>query len=786
MEVLTPSLPAFGSRAEGDLASTSLEDYALQAAESGVREVGDICIGETAFLLVVVRGHDASALWQAVNRLGNPCVSALPLESATDQPTNTRASTTPAAPAPSRLSSTAGDVHAEEPATSDCTVSQAPVSRNTPLNSVLSAESTSSPNAIALAGVATGANSTPPSISQGGSNTLPIPTSAGTPIGIPSKTGISAGATSVSNPFVSPRGTDEPRGHGEWNRTQPHRGLPVLQESAWVSVTDPVPGEPMGTPGVVATATQTPQKVLCKGVWVLVSVTTENANPGALHAITGRQTLLVTMQENSRMKSVATCEVESALELANRQAGPSGAFAAAKVVNVHMPIEMSTRYSVSPSDDSRAYVTVNVRNVTSNYALSVLPPTVELAHSTVVDADGHKSISARTSDADTPSGRVRARTARTYGREPTGRHVSLENHFVFRIQESEAGAPEAVLSETQEINAATETHSSERTEQFRASDEDGPKQLPDSRPDEDRLVGASTSTPAEAVALGPLETYQFVFAVESKGSTQSLPIGDTPMSTNSMSLAHGECFETQFLMCWSCRSRDDIGHDLSMHKFSSGDTDSAQSSNKELSLRNGSIASQTVAVMWAPPSVLQDVVISFSGPPVVARLANLDITITLFNRTRHRLLAATLFINSNAAELKEMVKASGAPNSLLANLNGPSHCETKERMGGGIDSPGLLPLRTVISAGRIGPDESATIRVPCLAIGDGIASVGDVSVVDMAPAPGVIPRIWTASCVFETFVVDNKAPIPGDPMPSPAITRADEYTLGEGLATIEL
>lgn len=781
VEVIMPSLSNIADTSPSE--PTRLEDIALVAAESGAREVTDVYIGETAFILLVVRGPESARLLSAVDQLDEVSVTSQTLS--VEEPDSP-----PQASPPPPSSPAASSLPPPTPSGQISSSSALPSPSVTPAPAA--AGSPSPASATGAAGIAHG-----------------VP-----PLGL-------AAAREVA---VTPAAAAMP----------PARVLPILRESAWVAVADPAGRgeqsvEVAGRAGAGASPQRSPpRKVVCKGLWVLFRPPPESSSFCDVMALTGRQQVSVILRERSLVRHFSRSSrcVEEAVAMANRQGASSNRLVGSKVVSVHVPLDLSFRHVTADGNDSRAFLTITARNTTSDAVLSVVPPYVNLAASAIVELDGDNSTAARTSgrvptrsppktkarghfSGATPAGatpmssRVRTPSAGSpqaespgmpvrmedveelNNLEPKRRGLSLEDHFIFLPEFG--GQPEGIADWDDEISSPSDEcpdnlsidngHGkgdrvlmpdrlggdncppSRDGSQFRVSTGSNVARLPSnvdsfcagtSKDDFGVFIPSFGSRSKQAISIGPREVFEFVFAIAPKTSGQ--PPLHEPYRL-SPRLEPNQSFETLVSVAWSCRPRGSVDADRSIiadkvplqREMSSGGVlATGQRSNAAI---------RELSIQWSPPSWREGVIMSFAGPAVAAERSNISVSVTIVNQTTQRLNEASLVIDAPS----EWPKPSAPTNvdRRSDRQNGHTYALGRPHLADASEEGQLLPLRTVISVGPIEPGLSTTVRVPCVVLGRGCASLGNVTVSDSAPSVGVIPQLWRARTAFKTFVSDQ-------------------------------
>jgi hypothetical protein len=678
VEVLMPSLGTLAAYAP-DAGTSSLENIALQAAESGAREVTDVYVGETVFLLVVVRGPEGFPLQRVVGLLDDVRVSARPFDAET-------AAIAPPSPAPS---------------------GEAP----------------------------------PPS---------------------PSPKHASALVADMESATHVNRGI--------------YCGLTILRESSWVNVADPTRNdEAVSVQGAGAVAAPTPRKFACKGLWVIVRSPLEPSALRDVRAITGKQRLSVSIRERKRPVMSVERSVHCSVELAARISGAQSVLVGSKVVTVHLPLDLTCRYVECAGNSARSFVSVTARNTTSDATVSIVPPYVHLSASMIVDEGEERSSAARTSDSISPRALADARSGRaTDGQESIDNKVSLDEFFKFKREFGDL--PEVSAEEDDDVDRFHSVGDDSPTnEPQNAQDDTGDKVICEhSRFDDfDVFIPSFGRLSRQAVHVGPREVFEFVFAISPRDNGGVFQkSGDHRLATGPPKLEPGKCFFTPIAIAWACRPRagDDTKRGV-LERQLSLQRERTLAAVLAIALRSN-VAIQALHVHWTPPSLVEDIVLTFSGPPVAAARSRIYVSVTIMNQGKQNLNSATLYIQRDAFT----PNAAGGHGSSGTGSDGGNEASGTGFAGadnhrpvltafGIAEPPLLLPLRTVIGAGPIPAGCSANVLVPCVAHGHGIATLGDVRVIDATPTSGFIPRAWRAKAEFQTFVVDPVSRLPGDPEP---------------------
>lgn len=310
----------------------------------------------------------------------------------------------------------------------------------------------------------------------------------------------------------------------------------------------------------------------------------EGASFNDMMALTGRQRLAVALRKRSvtaYLKTPQNC-VGDAVALAGRQGVAQNCLSGAKVVSVHVRLDLTFKNVTAAGNYSRAFVTIIARNTKSDVVLSVVPPYINLAATSIVELDGDISTAARTSGiirtrslerkkAGTPTSTLASTSAekvRTPGaggcdddspvgsaaagvfedvddRGPQRTRVSLKDHFIF--QREFGGLAEFNVDVDDELEAESEDFSDE----FNSGqeDEDGSSDLTRSSgrrsgddthflvstvsnvarlPSDSSALGGANQEDfdvfipsfgrrsKQAVAIGPEEVFDFVFAITPK------------------------------------------------------------------------------------------------------------------------------------------------------------------------------------------------------------------------------------------------------------------------------
>lgn len=525
------------------------------------------------------------------------------------------------------------------------------------------------------------------------------------------------------------------------------RSLPVLRESAWVAVSRGASGGSEGGEGGVDSP-----NVLCKGLWVLVRTPPEASDFDNVMAMAGKQSIFVSLRERSTSHSIRHVPIFAAITRASRVSGKPIVLSASKSLMVHLPLEVACQQVVAGGSAGRTFVTISARNSTSDAVLSVVPPYIHVSSSAIV-SESEKGSHSRSGSATATGLAAAARAAKQdpATRDDNGAVLSLDDMFEFQPQFGVEGA-----SRDCEDDASASSGDQGADERAAAGDGDvhGLKRErsrgDDTNDDFGVFIPAFSRWLKQAVSLGPREVFNFVYAIIPKGDTQQHArhshvegtnkdpsSGAIPSSASSAAhpkLAPGMCFQTSVALAWSCSPRDAseaakeaLDQDLGLSREMS-------SGGMLATGKRSSVAIRVMSVQWKPPRLINDVVVTFSGPVVVPLRASLTVNVCILNQSSRDLRAASLFIQ-------------------------------RDRASNVLERRELLAMRTVVSLGHIPCGGSANIELPCVALSSGTLSLGEVCVIDLSAGDGVEPQAWAADTSFEVLVVDQDASIPGDPTP---------------------
>lgn len=227
----------------------------------------------------------------------------------------------------------------------------------------------------------------------------------------------------------------------------------------------------------------------------------------------------------------------------------------------------------------------------------------------------------------------------------------------------------------------------------------------------------------DVVRLNPHETFNFVFRLERRleGNSRKEDLRRTEGT-----LRPGEAVQTGVAVSWSCtRSKDAPVPHQSKPKRATG---------RMLGSDHKRTVSVTTPVEWVPVALLHGILVSLTGPPVLAVGHEAFVNVAIVNRLDVKLRGARLCLQ-----------------------DGGESMDTLESMDAGSgDEGGLLALRTVIMLGSIENGGKTTVQVPCVAVRTGTVRLGAVRIVcDGESKQG--RRIWTADADFAAIAVDVPA-----------------------------
>ena len=190
------------------------------------------------------------------------------------------------------------------------------------------------------------------------------------------------------------------------------------------------------------------------------------------------------------------------------------------------------------------------------------------------------------------------------------------------------------------------------------------------------------------------------------------------------------------VIAWSCRPRN-AGEIVDEIPRMNAPVSRTLSSGGMLAIgERSNVALRVTTVRWSPPTLLDDVIVTFAGPAVAAVGSPVSITVSILNRSKKDLKSATLYVQKDNVHAVEH------------NL--------------------LSPRRKTISLGCIASESSTHVQLQCIPLHCGIMSLGSVHVRDTECEPDEDDAMWSASGSFEVFVVDPYDRIPGDPsLPGP-------------------
>lgn len=187
-----------------------------------------------------------------------------------------------------------------------------------------------------------------------------------------------------------------------------------------------------------------------------------------------------------------------------------------------------------------------------------------------------------------------------------------------------------------------------------------------------------------------------------------------------------EAVQTGVMLSWSCtRSKDAPVPYQSRPK---------RATERMLASNHHNTVSVNTPVEWVPVALLHGILVSLTGPPVLAVGHETFVNIGIVNRLGIKIRGARLCLQDGGDSLD--------------NLNDMG-------MSSG-DEGGLLALRTVIVLGSIEIGGKTTVQVPCIAVRTGIVRLGVVRIVcDGESRQG--QRVWTADADYVTIAVEDPA-----------------------------
>lgn len=227
----------------------------------------------------------------------------------------------------------------------------------------------------------------------------------------------------------------------------------------------------------------------------------------------------------------------------------------------------------------------------------------------------------------------------------------------------------------------------------------------------------------DVVKLHPQETFNFAFRLERRmeGSSRKEDV----QHMGGM-LKPDEAVQTGVMLSWSCtRSKDAPVPFQSRPK---------RATERMLASNRHNTVSVNTPVEWVPVALLHGILVSLTGPPVLAVGHETFVNIGIVNRLGIKIRGARLCLQDGGDSLDD-----------LNDMN----------MSSG-DEGGLLALRTVVVLGSIEVGGKTTVQVPCIAVRTGIVRLGAVRIVcDGESKLG--QRVWTADADYVTIAVEAPA-----------------------------
>ena len=502
------------------------------------------------------------------------------------------------------------------------------------------------------------------------------------------------------------------------NTPTPNR-LPILRESAWVTHQ--------------RHANQSTPSLLCKGVWALVrtppetsasnsaSTNSSNSHPQMrIFSLAGRHTIEINLRERPAGASSRNSPVWATIDRASRLFGKTISLRASRPLLLSMPLVITCRQTAVSGSADKTLISVVARNSTADATIAVVPPYVNVGASQLVVEHGKKMHVEKEKDNNDED------DAQKKGKElPSMNSIDRRFEFVPLFDMDHA------------INE--ETGNEEEVDEV---------SLLMKRPDSTDVVSAGTETESEtqddyglfipsfnhwlqhAVQLGPREVYVFAYRVverdggsngrneETDGEGNKLEKKTEPTNTAPTRLKPGFCVETSIAVAWKCYPRENGS------VVETALTEHAEPFHREMSSgavlatgKRGNVAVRLAKVQWRPASLLESVVVTFSGPCTTTVGSKLIVSMSIVNQTEKKLENAVIMIQRDEV---------------------------------GSD---LLTLRTVIAVGDIQPREETSLQLPCIALRVGTLGLGIVRVVE----GGVGGRVqWESESEFRVVVLESE------------------------------
>ena len=333
--------------------------------------------------------------------------------------------------------------------------------------------------------------------------------------------------------------------------------LPIVRESSWACCANQ----------------------LVKGIWVLLR-SPPAADDSRPLATAGKQNIVVSVRENTA--SPRNSSVWATIDRAGRLFAKSVALKAMHAVILAMPIQISCHAVCVGGSADRTFISVTVKNATSDAYLSVVPPHINLASSRIV---------------------------KELERDQVGKPVQLEGDYefvpMFGSQSSEGEDKDA------HDGAVKHQESGESCEDYGL------------------FIPSFNHLLRCAVKLGPREVYNFAYRVVQNTPSRDAE-GEARERLSEVRLQQGECVESNVAVAWSCsktEEEEDIG-------------DGDMSLQRELSAghllatgERGNVAVYMTSVKWRPVSLLGGMVVTVSGPQTARVGETVQVSISLVNQT---------------------------------------------------------------------------------------------------------------------------------------------------------
>lgn len=505
------------------------------------------------------------------------------------------------------------------------------------------------------------------------------------------------------------------------NTPTPNR-LPILRESAWVTHQ--------------RHANQSTPSLLCKGVWALVrtppeipasnSSTTNTSYSSHCHpqmrmfGLAGRHTVEITLRERPAGASSRNSPVWATIDRASRLFGKTVSLRASRPLLLSMPLVITCRQTAVSGSADKTLISVVARNSTADATLAVVPPYVNVGASQLVVEHGRKIAMEKEND-DNDKDDIRKKGKELPSMNSLDRRFEFVplfdmDHAVNEENEDDEEVDEVSLlmkgpDSTDVVSAGTETES-------------------ETQDDYGLFIPSFNHWLQRAVQLGPREVYVFAYKVverdggnngrseETYGEGNKVDKKSEPTNNGPTRLKPGFCVETSIAVAWKCYPRENgsvVEKALADH---------AEPLHREMSSgavlatgKRGNVAVRLAKVQWRPASLLESVVVTFSGPCTATVGSKLIVSMSIVNQTEKKLENAVIMIQRDEV---------------------------------GSD---LLTLRTVIAVGDILPREETSLQLPCIALRVGTLGLGTVRVVEN----GVGGRVqWESESEFRVVVLESE------------------------------